>query len=265
MANIKIITGATGDKNVNAEDDRANNYGLYGYSGIIGTNGYTIGSDNYFHPEGTLNATLKNSTTVHITRGDFVLQGCHARIPLGQSLDLAIAPGTAGYYRLDCIIAHYRKNKLGVESVAIEVVKGTPRASKIDLTTANKIIAAQNKGNISQGDTDVREVMWTVYLEGTTTNVPKRNMSLIVPIGLLQNFAERLNQNTNGMYDILIDIGTDMTTAFNDLNAINPQETGASITKLKSATINMVTSLIQLKKAVDYKQNIHLIRPVDPV
>ena len=265
MADIKIITGATGDKNVNAEDDRANNYGLYGYSGIIGTNGYTIGSDNYFHPEGTLNATLKNSTTVHITRGDFILQGCHARIPLGQSLDLAINPGEAGYYRLDCIIAHYKKDKLGVESVAIEVVKGTPKTSKIDLTTANNIISAQTKGNISQGDTDVQEVMWTVYLEGTTTNVPKRHMSLIAPLGLLQDFAELSSKNTNDMYDILIDIGTDMTTAFNDLNTINPAETEASINKLKSVTIDMAISLIQLRNAVDYKQKIHLIRSVDPV
>ena len=265
MANIKIVTGATGDKNVNAEDDRANNYGLYGYSGIIGTSGYTIGSDNYFHPEGTLNATLKNSTTVHISRGDFILQGCHARIPLGQSLDLAIAPGAAGYYRLDCIIAHYKKNKLGVESVAIEVVKGTPRTSKIDLTTANKIIAAQNKGSIAQGDTDVREVMWTVYIEGTTTNAPKRNMSLIAPLGLLQNIVESTTQNTNGMYDVLIEIGTTMTTIFDSLNTVNPAETEAAITKLKSATIDMTTSLIKLKKAVDYKQNIHLIRSVDPV
>ena len=47
MADIKIITGATGGKNVNAEDDRANNYGTYGVTGLLASDGCTFGGDGY--------------------------------------------------------------------------------------------------------------------------------------------------------------------------------------------------------------------------
>ena len=54
-----------------------------------------------------------------------MLGGTHGRIPFGSYEDVEIVSGTTGYNRMDAIVVAYKKFG-GIESMAIEVVKGEP-------------------------------------------------------------------------------------------------------------------------------------------
>lgn len=263
MANIKIITGATGEKNVNAEDDRTNNYGTYGVTGIIANNGYTVASDNYYHPTEAMNATLLDASTVQITRGDIVLQGCHARIPYGSTVELAIEPGVAGYKRIDCIVAHYHRDELGVESVALEVVKGTPQQSEYTEITAQQAVQSVCSGNLYHNDSDVIEVLWTVYINGTTVNAPKRYTAVVAPLRIIQEVLDGTNERRN--YDVtkilnpLGEVGQFMQGLLDD--AWDQQTDTEKITRLKEMMARLAAVL--LSGTNSDTQDVKLVRNYD--
>lgn len=114
--NMKIITGHTGKNHVESDDDR------YLHAGIFGKGSYVLNTGT------KLNAEIVTSNIIRIGSGDIMHQGTHARIPYGEYEDVTIDNGTTGYKRIDCIYAMY--NKIGgIESVELEVLKGTPDAS----------------------------------------------------------------------------------------------------------------------------------------
>lgn len=260
MSDIKIITGATGNKNVNAEDDRANNYGTYGATGIIANNGYTVTSDNYYNPTEAMTATLLDANTVQITRGDIVLQGCHARIPYGSTVELTIEPGVAGYKRIDCIIAHYHRDELGVESVALEVVQGTSQQAEYTEITAHQAVQSVCSGSIYHNDSDVIEVLWTVYINGTTVNAPKRYAAVISPLRLMQEVLDstnvRRNSDVTNIFKPLGEVAKFMQSLLGD--AWDQQTDTEKISRLKEMMDRLATVL--LAGADSDPQNIMLVK-----
>ena len=259
MANIKIITGATGEKNVNAEDDRANNYGIYGDSGIIGNNGWTFedkDNDLYMKLLDSMTATLADAGTARLSSGDIMVQGCHARIPYGQHVDLAIAPGTTGYYRLDCITAHYHKDELGVESVAFELVQGTPQQTAITPENIATVISNINKGNMYKGDTDVYEVFWTVYIEGTKVNDPQAVATAIAPLSLIQRVLNQTNGARNADVTNLQEIGQTATSVEGNFTNWAGLDVTEKVEALKASLLSVCGALQNLSGAESI--NIHL-------
>lgn len=110
---IKIVTGMTGEPHITSDDDRALNLGIFG-------------KDSYVLPVGDmLKLEMVDVNTARISCGDIVMKGCHARIPAGDYEELSIDNGTNGYNRIDLIVAQYERNA-GVESVTLQVIKGTP-------------------------------------------------------------------------------------------------------------------------------------------
>ena len=259
MADIKIITGATGDKNVNAEDDRANNYGTYGDSGIIGNNGWTyMESDSklYMKLIDSITATLADAGTARLSSGDIMLQGCHARIPYGQHVDLAIAPGTTRYYRLDCITAHYHKDELGVESVAFELTPGTPQQTAITPENIATIVSNINKGNMYKGDTDVYEVFWTISIEGTKVNDPLAVATAIAPLSLIQTVLNQTNDARNADVASLQEIGQTATSVEGNFTNWAGLDATEKVEVLKAALLSVCGALKNLSGAESI--NIHL-------
>lgn len=131
MANMQIITGATGTAHVQAENDRAFNNAVAGADGIMYSDGYTWkkGENDtkiYSAQYGALGYKQPDNNTIVIYEGDLLIQGCQACIPYGQSITFDIEPGASGYDRVDAIVAHYHKDELGIESVNLELIKGTP-------------------------------------------------------------------------------------------------------------------------------------------
>lgn len=72
-----------------------------------------------------------SNNTIRIADGDIMIQGRHARLAEGSTVDLTIANGTQGYRRNDLIVARYTKAaNTGIEAVNLVVIKGTPKAKQ---------------------------------------------------------------------------------------------------------------------------------------
>lgn len=167
---MKIITGATGTAHVQAEDDRAMHYGLSGRNGILLSDGFEWTNQRVYTAKfGLLAAKHPSTNTVVIYEGDYILQGCQGRIDYGESETFDIEPGTAGYNRVDYIVVHYHRDELGVESMNLELIKGTstPTGSTIALPTVPA-------GDIYKGDTDAYGKLYAIQLKGTDVSIVRR-------------------------------------------------------------------------------------------
>ena len=110
---LKIVTGKTEENHITSEDDRYKHAAIFGrYSSIL-----DVGEH--------LSPSIVSATTIRIASGDIMLGGTHGRIPFGSYEDVEILSGTTGYNRMDAIVVAYKKFG-GIESMAIEVVKGEP-------------------------------------------------------------------------------------------------------------------------------------------
>jgi hypothetical protein len=118
---MEIITGYTGENHVTSADDASL------YRGILGSGDYVLDVGNKFA------ATIIDNNTVRISDGDLVIQGHQARIRANDYEEVTIDNGTPGQKRNDLIVARYQKNTTtGIESITLEVVKGTPGETATD-------------------------------------------------------------------------------------------------------------------------------------
>ena len=118
---MEIITGYTGENHVTSADDASL------YRGILGRDDYVLDVGNKFA------ATIIDNNTVRIMDGDLVIQGHQARIRANDYEEVTIDNGTPGQKRNDLIVARYQKNTTtGIESITLEVVKGTPGETATD-------------------------------------------------------------------------------------------------------------------------------------
>ncbi|MFY9297454.1 MAG: hypothetical protein WAO42_12390 [Caldicoprobacterales bacterium] len=118
---MEIITGYTGENHVTSADDASL------YRGILGQDDYVLEVGNKFA------ATIVNNNTVRIMDGDLIIQGHQARIRANDYNEVTIDNGTPGQKRNDLIVARYQKNTItGIESISLEVVKGTPGTTATD-------------------------------------------------------------------------------------------------------------------------------------
>ena len=118
---MQIITGYTGESHVTSADDASL------YRGILGRDDYVLDVGNKFA------ATIIDNNTVRIMDGDLVIQGHQARIRANDYEKITIDNGTPGEKRNDLIVARYQKNTTtGIESITLEVVKGTPGETATD-------------------------------------------------------------------------------------------------------------------------------------
>ena len=110
---LKLVTGKTEENHITSEDDRYKHAAIFGrYASIL-----DVGEH--------LSPSIVSATTIRIASGDIMLGGTHGRIPFGSYEDVEIVSGTTGYNRMDAIVVAYKKFG-GIESMAIEVVKGEP-------------------------------------------------------------------------------------------------------------------------------------------
>ena len=93
-----IVTGHTGEAHITSEDVRT-------------FNAYTLGTGDYvINSYDKLALTIVDNHTVRLAAGDLMTQGIHARIPHGYTEQIDLTPGTAGYNRIDLIIARYERH-----------------------------------------------------------------------------------------------------------------------------------------------------------
>lgn len=110
---IELITGRAGRAHVDSSDVRA-------------FNAYVNASGRYvLHGGG---ATMESANDLHILPAEILVDGAHVRIT-GTGEEVTLENGASSYDRIDIVALHYTStgsDDSRVESVALEVIKGTP-------------------------------------------------------------------------------------------------------------------------------------------
>lgn len=155
MSNIRLVTGHTGEAHVTAADAGSL------YAALAGSGQYVLAKGNQFA------ASVLNTNTIRIADGDLLMQGRHARIAPGDTVDLAIENGVSGYYRNDMIVARYTKDaSSGVETMALAVIKG-------EASTVAAVDPAYTSGDILSGEAILCEMpLFRIALNGLTVQAP---------------------------------------------------------------------------------------------
>lgn len=110
---IELITGRAGRAHVDSSDVRA-------------FNAYVNASGRYvLHGGG---ATMESANDLRILPAEILMDGAHVRIT-GTGEEVTLENGASSYDRIDIVALHYTSvgsDDSRVESVALEVIKGTP-------------------------------------------------------------------------------------------------------------------------------------------
>lgn len=192
---IELITGRYGTAHIGSEDVRA-------------YQAYTAGSGRYvLHGGG---ASIQSANDIHVNPAEILIDGAHVRIT-GTGEDVTIDNGASSYKRVDIIALHYKMTGDGdtaVESVTLDVVKGTPADSDPqdpDMPATGSIL-----DNVSE--TYVPYVR--VLIDGLTPQTPE---------AMLPSYAHPIDRGGTGLNDspsMLVDLGS---TAADDVLKASPR------------------------------------------
>lgn len=110
---IELITGRAGRAHVDSSDVRA-------FNAYVNAGGRYV-----LHGGG---ATIESANDLHILPAEILVDGAHVRIT-GTGEEVTLENGASSYDRIDIVALHYTSvgsDDSRVESVALEVIKGTP-------------------------------------------------------------------------------------------------------------------------------------------
>lgn len=163
---VKLMTGATGEQNIQAADDREC---LAGITGL----------DSYVFPTGSqLKATLVDANTVTIGTGAGSLQG--SRFRCSTTTTVKIQSGTQGQYRHDIIGLHFSRETSGREGLEFQVLTGKPAASK-----GAAADPAYTAGDLLKGGAEAFMPLYRVNLSGINAADPEPMFSILTPLATL--------------------------------------------------------------------------------
>lgn len=165
---VKLMTGATGEQNIQAADDREC---LAGITGL----------DSYVFPTGSqLKATLVDANTVTIGTGAGSLQG--SRFRCSTTTTVNIQSGTQGQYRHDIVGLHFSRETSGREGLEFQVLTGEPASSEGAATDP-----AYTVGDLLKGDAEAFMPLYRVKLSGINAADPEPMFSVLTPLATLQD------------------------------------------------------------------------------
>lgn len=169
---VKLMTGATGEQNIQAADDREC---LAGITGL----------DSYVFPTGSqLKATLVDANTVTIGTGAGSLQG--SRFRCSTTTTVNIQSGTQGQYRHDVIGLHFSRETSGREGLEFQVLTGKPAASE-----GAAADPAYTAGDLLKGDAEAFMPLYRVKLSGINAADPEPMFSILAPLATLWDSVSR--------------------------------------------------------------------------
>ena len=198
---MQIVTGYTGEAHITSSQDRAIN------QGIVGGGSYILSTGSQ------MAATAASANEVRIADGVLSMQGCMAVIPEGSYDSVTITSGTAGYNRIDLIVARYtRDTSTEVETMELAVIEGTPSASTASTPT-------YTDGDIQAGDTYVETPLYKVWLTGV--NVALTRMATLI------DDTAAITADINGLQTTLQVWQGRLSTAEDDIDDLQPRMTTA--------------------------------------
>lgn len=169
---VKLMTGATGEQNIQAADDREC---LAGITGL----------DSYVFPTGNqLKATLVDANTITIGTGAGSLQG--SRFRCSTTTTVNIQSGTQGQFRHDIIGLHFSRETSGREGLEFQVLTGEPAASE-----GAAADPAYTAGDLLKGDAEAFMPLYRVKLSGINAADPEPVFSVLTPLATLRDSVSR--------------------------------------------------------------------------
>lgn len=163
---VKLMTGATGEQNIQAADDREC---LAGITGL----------DSYIFPTGSrLKATLVDANTVTIGTGAGSLQG--SRFRCSTTTAVTIQSGTQGQFRHDIVGLHFSRGTSGREGLEFQVLTGDPASSEGAASDPS-----YTEGDLLKGDAEAFMPLYRVKLSGINAADPEPMFSVLTPLATL--------------------------------------------------------------------------------
>lgn len=172
---VKLMTGATGEQNIQAADDREC---LAGITGL----------DSYVFPTGNqLKATLVDANTVTIGTGAGSLQG--SRFRCSTTTTVNIQSGTQGQYRHDIVGLHFSRETSGREGLEFQVLTGEPAASE-----GAAADPAYTAGDLLKGDAEAFMPLYRVKLSGINAADPEPMFYVLTPLATLGDSVSQIEK-----------------------------------------------------------------------
>lgn len=185
---VKLMTGATGEQNIQAADDREC---LAGITGL----------DSYVFPTGSqLKATLVDANTITIGTGAGSLQG--SRFRCSTTTTVNIQSGTQSQYRHDIVGLHFSRETSGREGLEFQVLTGEPAASE-----GAAADPAYTAGDLLKGDAEAFMPLYRVKLSGINAADPEPMFSVLTPLATLGDSVSQHESWGNGQVNARIDNG----------------------------------------------------------
>lgn len=173
---VKLMTGATGEQNIQAADDREC---LAGITGL----------DSYVFPTGSqLKATLVDANTVTIGTGAGSLQG--SRFRCSTTTTVNIQSGTQGQFRHDIVGLHFSRETSGREGLEFQVLTGEPAASE-----GAAADPAYTAGDLLKGGAEAFMPLYRIKLSGINASDPEPMFSVLTPLAALEDSVSQLKSN----------------------------------------------------------------------
>lgn len=167
---VKLMTGATGEQNIQAADDREC---LAGITGL----------DSYVFPTGSrLKATLADANTVTIGTGAGSLQG--SRFRCSTTTTVTIQSGTQSQFRHDIIGLRFSRENSGREGIEFKVLTGEPASSE-----GAAADPAYTAGDLLKGDAEAFMPLYRVKLSGINAADPEPMFSVLTPLSTLGDYV----------------------------------------------------------------------------
>lgn len=189
---VKLMTGATGEQNIQAADDREC---LAGITGL----------DSYVFPTGSqLKATLVDANTVTIGTGAGSLQG--SRFRCSTTTTVNIQSGTQGQFRHDIVGLHFSRETSGREGLEFQALTGKPAASE-----GAAADPAYTAGDLLKGDAEAFMPLYRVKLSGINAADPEPMFSVLTPLATLVDSVPRSYFSSEGADELTVVAPRDCT------------------------------------------------------
>ncbi|MCD7805449.1 MAG: hypothetical protein LUH03_09990 [Oscillospiraceae bacterium] len=201
---MNLVTGYRGTKHVTSADMAAFN------RVIFGDGDYVIQTGD------CLAASYSDTNILRISDGEMLIQGHHARIEVGDYVEVTLTDGTSGTYRKDYIVAEYVKASDGTESVTIKDIVGEEASS----ASAATLPTLTMEDLTQYGDT--RQVaLYTVTFSGLSAGDPVQVFSTV------KDLQTQIGDVNDTLTTKINSVNTSLTTL---INAKQATITGAATT-----------------------------------
>ena len=165
-----LITGFAGREHITSADQGSFN------AAVMGDGEFVLERGEQFRCQ------VVSNNKVRIYDGDALMQGRHIIIDRNTYEETTHENGTQGYKRIDLIVLTYEKNAVtSVESVKLEVIKGSPSES-------NPTVPEYTKGDIlNSGASKNQMPLYQIPFDGLSIGEPVQLFSTVTTLETMKN------------------------------------------------------------------------------